>query len=120
MRIHPDDAARLGIGDGDVVRLHNDRGACLAAARVTDDIRPGVLQLPTGAWWDPRPDPDRPELGDDGLCVHGNPNAVTRDRGTSGFAQGCSGQLCAVAVEPYRHEAPEVTAHTPPVTPASP
>ncbi|MBN9798872.1 Asp-tRNA(Asn)/Glu-tRNA(Gln) amidotransferase GatCAB subunit C [Pseudonocardia sp. UM4_GMWB1] len=120
VRIHPDDAARLGIGDGDVVRLHNDRGACLAAARVTDDIRPGVLQLPTGAWWDPRPDPDRPELGDDGLCVHGNPNAVTRDRGTSGFAQGCSGQLCAVAVEPYRHEASEVTAHTPPVTPASP
>lgn len=63
---------------------------------------------------DPRPDPDRPEFGDDGLCVHGNPNAVTRDRGTSSFAQGCSGQLCAVAVERYRHDAPEVTAHVPP------
>ena len=30
------------------------------------------------------------------------------------LAQGCTGQLCAVAVEPFRHEPPEVTAHTPP------
>ncbi|MFP5021723.1 molybdopterin-dependent oxidoreductase [Pseudonocardia phyllosphaerae] len=112
VRIHPGDAAALGIGDDDVVRIFNDRGACLAAARLTDDIASGVLQLPTGAWWDPRPDPERPEYGDDGLCVHGNPNAVTRDRGTSGFAQGCTGQLCAVGVQRYRHDPPEVRAHT--------
>ncbi|MBP2368065.1 molybdopterin-dependent oxidoreductase [Pseudonocardia parietis] len=116
VRIHPADAAGLGIDDGDVVRIHNDRGACLAAARLSEDIRPGVVQLPTGAWWDPRPDPERPELGDDALCVHGNPNAVTRDRGSSSLAQGCTGQLCAVAVSPFPHEPPEVTAHTAPPT----
>ncbi|ANY09269.1 molybdopterin-dependent oxidoreductase [Pseudonocardia sp. HH130630-07] len=114
LRIHPADAAGLGIADDDVVRLHNDRGACLATARLTDDIRPGVLQLPTGAWWDPRPDPERPEFGDDGLCVHGNPNAVTRDRGSSRLAQGCTGQLCAVAVQRFDHPAPEVRVHRAP------
>ena len=72
------DAAARGIADGDVVRLFNDRGACLAGARVSDSIRPGVARLATGAWYDP----DTP--GEPGaLCRHGNPNVLTRDRGTS-------------------------------------
>ena len=33
--IHPDDAAARGIADGDLVRVFNDRGACLAAARLS-------------------------------------------------------------------------------------
>ena len=54
------------------------RGACLAGVRVTDGIRRGVIQLPTGAWYDPvDPAEDAP------LCVHGNPNVLTRDVGTS-------------------------------------
>ncbi len=85
MRMHPDDAAARGIADGDIVRLFNARGACLAAADVTDDIRAGVVQLPTGAWYDPEDaDEDNP------LCVHGNPNVLTRDVGTSSLAQGCT------------------------------
>jgi biotin/methionine sulfoxide reductase len=51
--IHPDDAAARGIADGAVVRVCNERGACLAGVRVTDAIRPGVVQLATGAWYDP-------------------------------------------------------------------
>ncbi len=38
--LHPDDAATRGIAEGDVVRVFNDRGACLAAARLSDRIRP--------------------------------------------------------------------------------
>ena len=38
VRLNPADAARRGIADGDIVRLFNDRGACLAAAAVTDDV----------------------------------------------------------------------------------
>ena len=53
VRLNPADAARRGIADGDIVRLFNDRGACLAAAAVTDDVMPGVVQLSTGAWYDP-------------------------------------------------------------------
>ena len=96
MRIHPQDAAARGIATGDVVRLFNARGACLAAAIVSDDVRPGVAQLATGAWYDP----DDP-AADTPLCVHGNPNVLTRDAGTSRLAQGCTGQLCRVEIERY-------------------
>ena len=40
-RMHPDDAAARGISDGDIIRLFNARGACLASVRVTDGIRRG-------------------------------------------------------------------------------
>jgi biotin/methionine sulfoxide reductase len=53
VRLHPDDAEARGIESGDVVRLFNDRGACLAGAVVSDAVRPGVVQLATGAWFDP-------------------------------------------------------------------
>ena len=56
--MHPADAAARGIADGDIIRLFNARGACLAGVRVTEDIRAGVIQLPTGAWYDPA-DPER-------------------------------------------------------------
>ncbi|WP_052097644.1 molybdopterin guanine dinucleotide-containing S/N-oxide reductase [Achromobacter sp. RTa] len=107
--LHPQDAGARDIVDGDVVRLFNARGACLAVARLTDGIRPGVVQLPTGAWYDP----DDAEA-EHPLCVHGNPNVLTRDVGTSSLAQGCSGQLTAVQVERYAGRAPRVRAHEPP------
>ncbi len=43
VRIHPDDAARLGIRDGANVILGNDRGEVRLAARLLDGIQPGVL-----------------------------------------------------------------------------
>jgi biotin/methionine sulfoxide reductase len=109
VRIHPHDAAARGIGDGDIVRLFNDRGACLAAAVLSADVRPGVVQLATGAWYDP----DAP--GDDNpLCVHGNPNVLTRDVGTSRLAQGCSGQLTCIQLERFTGNLPPVRAFDPP------
>lgn len=110
MRIHPDDAAVRGIVAGDVVRVFNDRGHCLAGAVVTADVRPGVVQLPTGAWYDPVD----PTLAG-ALCAHGNPNVLTPDRGTSKLAQGCSGQHALVEVERWDGPAPVVAAHRPPV-----
>ena len=79
------DAALRAIADGDVVRVFNGRGQVLAGARVTDALRPGVIQLPTGAWYDPA------EPGDLGsLDKHGNANVLTQDVGTSKLAQGPS------------------------------
>jgi biotin/methionine sulfoxide reductase len=92
--IHPDDAMAHGIADGQIVRVWNDRGACLATARVTDSVRPGVLVLPTGAWFTPK--------GDHGLDMAGNPNVLTLDIGTSQFGQGCAAHTCLVRVEPHR------------------
>ena len=109
-RLHPLDAAERGIADGDIVRLFNARGACLAAARVTDEVIQGVVQLPTGAWYDPLDAAvDKP------LCVHGNPNVLTRDVGTSSLAQGCAGQLTAVQVERFTGVLPPIRAYDPPV-----
>ncbi|CAH0195420.1 molybdopterin guanine dinucleotide-containing S/N-oxide reductase [Roseomonas sp. CECT 9278] len=107
--MHPADAAARGIGDGDVIRLFNDRGACLAAVRLTTDIRPGVVQLATGAWYDPQdPRDDKP------LCVHGNPNVLTRDAGTSALSQGCTGQLTVIEVERFAGNLPPIRAFDPP------
>ncbi len=109
MRINPRDAAPRGIADGDLVRLFNARGACLAAARLSDDVMPGVVHLPTGAWYDPQSgDLDRP------LCVHGNPNVLTRDLGTSRLAQGSCGQVTTVQCERYAGALPEIRAYDPP------
>ena len=43
--IHCSDAAQRGIQDGDIVRLWNDRGACLAAAVISDRIAKGVVSF---------------------------------------------------------------------------
>jgi biotin/methionine sulfoxide reductase len=89
--------------------VYNGRGACLAGAVVSDAVRPGVVQLATGAWYDPL------DL-DDGsvLCVHGNPNAVTEDRPTSHLSQGCAGQQARVQVELFAEPLPPIRAHEPP------
>ncbi len=50
LMIHPQDAARRGIEDGTVVRVHNQRGAFEAVATVSDDTRPGVVVAPMGHW----------------------------------------------------------------------
>lgn len=110
IRIHPDDAAARGLADGDVVRVFNDRGACLAGAVIDDRLRPGVVQLSTGAWFDPA-DPADP----DSMCVHGNPNVLTEDVGTSSLARGCTGAHVLVQVETFDGTLPPVRAHEPPV-----
>ena len=47
--IHPSDASRLGIVDGDIVKLMNDRGAVMGGAYVTERIMPGVLYQDHGS-----------------------------------------------------------------------
>src|SRR6185437_17040522 len=41
--LHPDDAARLGIADGDRVRLGNARGEVVLRAQIAEGLQPGVL-----------------------------------------------------------------------------
>jgi biotin/methionine sulfoxide reductase len=109
VRIHPEDARPRGIRDGDVVRLFNDRGSCLAGAVLSEDMRRGVIQLSTGAWYDPLDPADF-----DAMCVHGNPNVLTLDKGTSKLAQACSGQHALVQMERWTGIVPPIRAHDPP------
>ncbi|MSO64746.1 MAG: molybdopterin guanine dinucleotide-containing S/N-oxide reductase [Alphaproteobacteria bacterium] len=107
--LHPDDAVARGIADGDIVRVFNDRGACLAGAVVTTAVRRRVAMFNTGAWFDPV-EPGKPGS----LDAHGNANVLTQDRGTSKLAQGPSAQSCLVEVEKFRGVVPPVNAFKPP------
>ncbi len=100
------DARARGLASGDLVRVFNERGSTLAVVAIRDDLMEGVVQLPTGAWWDP--------VEADGLCRSGNPNVLTRDVGTSSLAQGPTAQTCLVEVERFVGEAPRVRSHEAP------
>ena len=107
--LNPADAAARGIVAGDLVRVYNDRGSCLAGARLSSLISPGVVKLSTGAWFDPSAWNEERALE-----KHGNPNALTLDIGASELSQGCVAQTCLVEVERHMGEAPPLTAFTPP------
>jgi anaerobic selenocysteine-containing dehydrogenase len=50
IQIHPDDARRRSIADGEMVRVFNDRGTFRAKAVVGKTVRPGVV-VSLGVWW---------------------------------------------------------------------
>ncbi|MDF1895945.1 molybdopterin-dependent oxidoreductase [Rahnella contaminans] len=108
--LHPQDADARGITEGSIVRVFNDRGAILAGVHITEDLRPGVVQMSTGAWYDPQ-DPTQP----DSIDKHGNPNVLTEDRGSSRLGQGCTAQSCWIEIERWDAPLPDVTAFKPPV-----
>lgn len=98
--INTADAIERGIADGDVVRVYNERGQVLAGAQLTDTLRRSVVRLSTGAWYDP--------IVPGGLDVHGNPNVLTADRGTSRLAQGPSAHSALVQIERYDKPLPPI------------
>ena len=104
------DASSRGINEGDIVKLFNDRGACLAGVNINDNIRPGVVQISTGAWYDPE---DSKNLKT--ICKHGNPNVLTKDKGTSKLGQGPIAHSCLIEVELVKDKISPVTAFDPPV-----
>lgn len=46
--IHPDDAARCGIADSDIVTVKSEAGEITVPVEVTDSIKPGVVSMPHG------------------------------------------------------------------------
>jgi anaerobic selenocysteine-containing dehydrogenase len=48
--LHPVDAAIRNLQDGDVARVHNDRGEYLAAVEVSDRVPPGIVGGAKGHW----------------------------------------------------------------------
>ncbi len=103
--IHTQDARGLKLADGDIARVFNARGSCLATVVCTDEIRRGVLRISTGSWFDPVQMPDGRLLD-----AHGNPNVLTRDEGASSLSQGCAAQSCLVSIEKHQGEPPPVRA----------
>ena len=88
--INIEDAKERNIENNDVVLIFNKRGRVLAGARLSDEIMRGVLVLSTGAWFDPDY-----EINTD---LHGNPNVLTKDIGTSQLSQAPTSQTCLVEI----------------------
>ncbi len=107
--INPVDAEARGIADGDVVRVFNDRGQILTGAIVTDAVRPSVIRVFEGGWYDPAPGG---EVG--ALDVYGDVNVLTPDIATSKLANGNSGHTCLADVEKFTGDLPEVDVFTAP------
>jgi biotin/methionine sulfoxide reductase len=109
--LSPAEAQRRGIASGDLVRIYNDRGACYSAAIVNEGLMPGIIKLSTGAWYDPLIGGDP-----DSICLHGNPNTLTRDAGTSRLAQATTAHSCLVEVEKVDPTTvPVARPHEPPI-----
>lgn len=104
--IHPQDAKARQISEGDVVRLWNSRGQVLAGAVITEGIRPGVICLHEGAWFDPDPQT--------GMCKNGAVNVLTKDMPTSRLGNGCAGNTALAWLEKYHGPALLLTAFDPP------
>jgi biotin/methionine sulfoxide reductase len=115
LTLHPADAAERGIAEGDVVRVFNQLGAFLAGARLSHDVARGVVQIATGAWYDPL---DATQPGS--LDVHGNPNMVTPDEGSSRLSQGCAAQSAQVEVRLWTQAVPPVRVFAAPYFAAGP
>jgi anaerobic selenocysteine-containing dehydrogenase len=50
LEVHPDDAKTRAIENGDPVRAFNSLGEVVTTARITREVRPGVVRLPKGLW----------------------------------------------------------------------
>ncbi|MGR3375982.1 molybdopterin-dependent oxidoreductase [Salipiger abyssi] len=93
VRMNPEDAAERGVADGELVKVHNDRGAVLCAARVTPLMARGVI----GSWescaeYDPVDTPDGPV--DRGGCL----NLLTPARTMSRMADGITPNSCLIQI----------------------
>jgi anaerobic dimethyl sulfoxide reductase subunit A len=89
--INPQDATARGIGEGDLVRVWNERGALVIQARLTRRILPGVVDIPQGAWWNPDAQ---------GVDHGGNINLLTSQRWTP-LAFASTQHTIMVEVEKY-------------------
>jgi biotin/methionine sulfoxide reductase len=106
--LHPRTASERGIAAGDIVLLENARGRILAAAVLTEDVRPDVAWMATGAWFDPQIVDGRV------VDVHGNPNALTLDKGCSGLSQGNIAHTALVTAQRWTGPSPELSVRRPP------
>jgi anaerobic selenocysteine-containing dehydrogenase len=84
--LHPREAARRGLADGDRVRLFNERGAVGLVLRVRDEIGPGIVLVPG----------QRP----DGETLEGTINLLCSDRFTD-LGEGATYQSTFLDIEAW-------------------
>ncbi len=97
VHIHPSDAEKRGIQNGDIVKLYNDRGAVLGVARVTERIRPGTVHSWSSVGkYDPV-EPGKPGSIDRGGCM----NILTTNRLISKNVGGFAPNSCLIEIKKW-------------------
>ena len=96
-RVNPRDAEVRQIRDNDLIRLYNDRGSVICAARLTERIRPGVVHAcESSAVYDPVGKPGK--SADRGGCV----NQLTNHRSQSRKSSSMAPNACLIEVERWQ------------------
>lgn len=106
--LHPNTARQNGLLVGNIALIQNAQGACLAGVTLSDQIRPDCIWLATGAWLDVR------RINDQDICVHGNPNVLTIDKGSTGLSQGNVAHTALVSVSKWDGPLPDLIVHKQP------
>ena len=100
IRINPDDAAKRGIKDGDIVKAFNDRGEVILSAQLTHRVPPGTVHsYESCADYDPVGEPGA--SADRAGCV----NILTPSRYMGKNAHGMSPNSCLIEIAKYDEEA---------------
>jgi trimethylamine-N-oxide reductase (cytochrome c) len=93
-RVHPEDAGKRGIKNGDIIKLYNDRGAVLCIAVITERIMPGIVHsYASSANYDPL-EPGKASSIDRGGCV----NILSSSRMLSKHAPGMTPNSCLIEI----------------------
>lgn len=96
IRICPDDAKRRGIKDDDLVKVFNNRGAVICAARITERLRPGTVHsYESSARYDPIGEPGNSP--DRGGCM----NLLTPSRPIIKKSHSIAANSCLVQIEKW-------------------
>jgi trimethylamine-N-oxide reductase (cytochrome c) len=96
LRLNPQDAAERGIGERDLVRIYNDRGAVVCAAHLTERLPRGVVHAyESSAVYAPMGEPGYST--DRGGCI----NQLTPKRSIAKKVTGTAANSCLVQVVPW-------------------
>ena len=100
VRLNREDAAQRSIAEGSLVRIFNDRGAVICAAKLTDRLPPGTVQSPEGsAVYAPIGEPGH--SADRGGCI----NLLTPSRNIIAKSHSTASNSCLVEIEPWQEGA---------------
>jgi trimethylamine-N-oxide reductase (cytochrome c) len=108
--IHPDNAKELGLLNGDLAEIYNDRGKIICGVHISSRVRKNVVKVDEGAWYAPE-NPEAPKS----RCLSGNVNVLTSSCPTSKLAQACSANTCLVSVKKVKDYVPPNSAYENPV-----
>ncbi len=111
-RLNPEDAAARGIGENDLIKLYNDRGAVVCAAQITNRLMPGVVHCrQAAARYDPMGKPGYSV--DRGGCI----NNLTPARSQSLKTHSAAYNACLIEVAKWNGET-DLDSVTPAAQPA--